>query len=156
MTLDPLLWKIIGAKGNETEPLSFRKWGTFTCEAPTLAETIVECGAPEQMASDFVRFAISERLSALRELSSRPFSGVVAEKTDQDPFGMLSTTKVLSLLDEGKYEDVRSFLNGKYEKGVSINVVRPDAEGHARSIGFFDLARDYALSAKEPMMVETD
>lgn len=68
---------------------------------------------------------------------------------------MLSTTKVLSLLDEGKYEDAVSFLNGKYEKGVSINVVRPDAEGHARSTSFFELARDYALSAKESTMIGT-
>lgn len=153
MTLDPLLWKIIGAKDNETEPLSFRKWGAFTCEAPTLAELIVDCGDPEQMASDFVQFAMSERPSILQELSSKPFSDVLAEKAD--PFGMLSTTKVVSLLEERKYEDAISFLNGKYEKGVSINVVRPDAEGHTRPASFFDLAWDYALSAKEPMTIET-
>ena len=60
MTLDPLLWKIMGVQGNEAKPLSFRKWGAFTCEAPTLSEKIVECGDHEQIASDFVEFATAE------------------------------------------------------------------------------------------------
>ncbi|QKC83016.1 hypothetical protein EB232_16645 [Mesorhizobium sp. NZP2077] len=148
MTLDPLLWEIIGAQGNDTQPLSFRKWGTFTCEPPIFAEKIVECGAPEQMAVDFVQFATSERSSILHELPLKPFSTILETMAAKDSVGMLSTTRVLSLLDEEKYDDAISFLTGNFAKGVSINVARPDAQGRMRSTSFFDLAHDYALSQK--------
>lgn len=153
MTLDPLLWKIIGAQGNEAKPLSFRKWGAFTCEAPTFAEKIVECGAAEQMAVDFVQFATSGRSSILRQLPLKPFSTTL--EAMKDPVGMLSTTRVLSLLDEEKYDGAMSFLTSNFSKGVSINVVRPDAHGHRKATSFFDLAHDYALSLKGRAVAET-
>ncbi|MER9406591.1 hypothetical protein NKI36_21395 [Mesorhizobium caraganae] len=102
-----------------------------------------------------MQFATFERSSILHELSLKPFSTVLEAMKEKDPAGMLSTTRVLSLLDEENYDDAISFLAGDFAKGVSINVVRPDTQGRMRTTSFFDLAHDYALSQKGRVVAET-
>ena len=118
MSLDELYWQITGLAGNESQPLSFRTWGAFTCAGLPVAEkTFFDKGiSPAVLAGEILEWANAQFCTAIPELMAGEFSKAVARHPNQAERGAYAITYVTSLIDEGDLNAARqaaaAFANG--------------------------------------------
>ncbi|MEL7296319.1 MAG: hypothetical protein AAGJ86_01590 [Pseudomonadota bacterium] len=109
MSLDKLYWKITDLEDNDSQPLSFRTWGAFTCSGLPLDEkSIVDEGVnADVLASSVVEWAKSQVETALPKLDTESFSSAVARHPNQLERGAYAITYVTSLISEGNLDTAR-------------------------------------------------
>ena len=104
MSLDPILWQILLMPENEKEPLSFRHWAAFQCQAPVVAKQHlpIEAISPEG-AAELLLAWLSEQALVWREISRAKSYLSIFEHLDEQDQGLTpSLTKVISLIDAGE------------------------------------------------------
>ena len=145
MTLDPLLWEILGIPENVDEPLSFRTWGAFTCAGLPLAEVSLEsAGHSAQAVAEATRSlcgSADER--AEQQLHAAPFSSLVAAHPDQVERGAYAVTLVTSLIAEGSLELAAREAHA-YASGAKQTCANLSSEGksfHELALGWLESAR---------------
>lgn len=109
MSLDNLYWNIADLDDNNSEPLSFRSWGAFTCSGlPIVEKPIADEGVcADVLANQVVEWADSELDAALPKLEAEKFSNAVARHPNQVERGAYAITFVTSLIVEGDLDAAR-------------------------------------------------
>ena len=125
MSLDKLYWQITGLDENNSEPLSFRTWGAFTCSGlPLVEKSIADEGVgPDNLARDVVEWADSQLDMALPKLEAEKFSSEVARHPNQVERGAYAVTYVTSLIEEGNLDAARQAA-AAYADGSAQSVSR--------------------------------
>ncbi len=144
MSLDKLYWQITDLGTNNSEPLSFRTWGAFTCSGlPVAEESIVDEGlSPDALAGKIVEWADVQLERSLPELVAEKFSSAVARHPNQVERGAYAITYVTSLIDEGNLDAARETA-AAYADGTARSVSRQTHAGrdfHEIAIDWIDLA----------------
>ena len=125
MSLDKLYWQITGLDDNNSEPLSFRTWGAFTCSGlPLVEKSIADEGvSADVLASEVVEWADSQFDTALPKLEAEKFSREVARHPNQVDRGAYAVTYVTSLIEEGDLDAARQ-MAAAYADGSAQSVSR--------------------------------
>lgn len=143
MTLDPILWDILGLSENASKPLSFRSKGAFTCPGLSIYEEVL--AAPSGGVTDAV-IALSalvhdtERLHE-RVLAGRDFSTLVTQHPNHRERGAYAVTLVASLINDSNRE-AATRLASAYESGEFSSCMNLSSN----SISFHRLALDWIAS----------
>jgi hypothetical protein len=143
MSLDKLYWQITDLSSNNSEPLSFRTWGAFTCSGlPVAEESIVDEGlSPDSLAGKIVEWADAQLEIALPELVAENFSTAVARHPNQVERGAYAITYVTSLIEEGNFDAARQSA-AAYADGTAQSVSRQTHAGR----DFHEIAVDWINS----------
>jgi hypothetical protein len=134
MGIDPLFWDITGLRDNNRQPLSFRKWGAFTCWTPPHLEAdLVNSDHAHEIADAAVRWARQasstfDPADALSVLIDRLTSGRL---TGRYP----ATYACLQIL-QGRTEEARTYCEAQRLLGETGGFTNVDLEGAT----FFDAA----------------
>ena len=125
MSLDKLYWQITGLDDNNSEHLSFRTWGAFTCSGlPLVEKSIADEGvSADVLASEVVEWADSQFDTALPKLEAEKFSCEVARHPNQVDRGAYAVTYVTSLIEEGDLDAARQ-MAAAYADGSAQSVSR--------------------------------
>ena len=121
MSLDKLYWQIVDLDGNNSEPLSFRTWGAFTCTGLPLVEKAIadEGASADALASEVVQWADTQLEAAMPKLDAGTFSIALAEHPNQIERGAYAISYVTSLIDEGNLDVARqaatAYLDGSVQ-----------------------------------------
>lgn len=109
MTLDTHYWNITGLEANNSQPLSFRSWGAFTCPGlPLSRESIPDEGmGADVLARKLLEWADSQVETALHRLRAESFSSAVARHPNHVERGTYAITYVTSLIAEGNFKAAR-------------------------------------------------
>lgn len=109
MSLDKHYWQITDLDDNNSQPLSFRTWGAFTCSGLPLDEKSIadEGVSAEVLASKVVAWADSQVETALPRLEAESFSSAVARHPNHVERGAYDVTYVTSLIAEGNLDAAR-------------------------------------------------
>ena len=144
MSLDKLYWQITDLNSNNSQPLSFRTWGAYTCSGLPVAEnTIVDEGlSPETLANDIVEWADTQLETSLPELVAEKFSAAIARHPNQVERGAYAITYVTSLIEEGNLDAARQTA-AAYADGTAQSVSRHTHAGK----DFHEIAVDWINSA---------
>jgi len=99
MSLDKLYWQITNLDSNNSQPLSFRTWGAFTCSGLPVAEkTFLDEGlSADALAGEIVEWADAQLENSMPELVAEKFSTAVARHPNQVERGAYAVTYVTSL-----------------------------------------------------------
>ena len=124
MSLDKLYWQITELDDNNSQPLSFRTWGAFTCPGLPLDEKSIadEGVSADVLASKVLEWADSQVETTLPKLEAESFSSAVARHANQVERGAYAITYVTSLIAEGNLDAAR-------QTAVAY------ADGSAQSVG---------------------
>lgn len=143
MSLDRLYWRITNLDSNNSEPLSFRTWGAFTCTGLPLAEESFfdEGLIPDSLAEKIVEWADTQLDSALPRLQADKFSSAVARHPNQVERGAYAITYVTSLIEEGNLDAARQAATA-YADGTARSV---SCHSHAGR-DFHEIAVDWINS----------
>ena len=110
MSLDPLYWAITETSENNSEPLSFRSWGAFTCPALPLDEVTFEndSSCVDQLLQKAQKTVIEKSENFISKLSETSFSNEIMNHNNQIERGAYAISLVTSLIDEKDYEEAHS------------------------------------------------
>jgi hypothetical protein len=137
MGLDPILWDILGLEKKQSQSLSFRALGAFTCDPLPVFECDVEQPgqSPEQVAGALVQTLEANCELCESRLRSAKFSELVAAHPNQVLRGAYAITLVTSLIREG--DELGAFeLARAYAQGTKSSCVQMTSMG----MSFHDLA----------------
>lgn len=125
ISLDKLYWQITGLDDNNSEPLSFRTWGAFTCSGLPLADTSItdEGLCTDVLAIEVVEWANSQLDIALPKLEAEKFSSKVARHPNQVERGAYAVTYVTALIEEANLDAARQAA-AAYADGSTHSVSR--------------------------------
>jgi hypothetical protein len=143
MTLDPILWDILGLSENVGEPLSFRSAGAFTCPGLPIYEEVWDSPSSEvaHAVMTLSTFACHNEQLLERALAGTDFSTLLAQHPNHIERGAYATTLVTSLINDGK-RDAAARLASLYESGEFSSCMSLSSNG----ISFHRLALDWLTS----------
>ncbi len=130
MSLDRLYWQITELDSNNSQLLSFRTWGAFTCSGLPVAErhTCDEGLSPDMLAGEIVEWADAQLEGSRSELAADTFSTAVARHPNQVERGAYAFTYVTSLIEEGNLDAARQTA-AAYADGTAHSVSRQTHAG---------------------------
>ncbi len=145
MSLDPLYWKITGLSDNNSEPLSFRTWGAFTCSGLPLVKTSMsdEHVSADLVANRVVEWASSQLEAALQILKAEKFSSLIAKNPNQVERGAYAISYITTLIDEGNLDIARK-MAAAYANRSAQSVSRHTHGGR----DFHEIAAEWIDSTK--------
>ncbi len=134
MEIDPLFWDITGLRDNNQQPLSFRKWGAFTCWTPPYleAELVNSDHAPE-IADATVRWA-GQTNSAFDPADAR--SVLIDRLTSGRLKGGFAATYACLMILQDRTEEARTYCEEQRLLGETGGFTNVDLAGAT----FFDAA----------------
>ena len=145
MTLDLILWDILGISENASEPLSFRATGAFTCDGLPIHDELLD--RSYGTASDAVaalRTIVDNNEGLFQNvLSGTDFSTLLAQHPNHRERGAYAVTLVTSLINDGD-GDAASHLANAYESGELKSCKNMSCKG----VSFHRLALDWLASGR--------
>lgn len=118
MTIDPILWAVLGMSENERAPLSLRADGAFTCSGLPVDGSKVSTSSldPDVAAERFIAWA-DERVTHEMGRAQGSFSDQVKASDSYRRNGAHAAALVCSLVDEGELQEAldlaRTFASGE-------------------------------------------
>lgn len=143
MTLDPILWDILGLSENASKTLSFRSSGAFTCPGLPIYEDLLDASSGRVTDAVLALSTLArdnERLF-VGVLAATAFSTLVAQHPNQRERGAYAVTLVTSLINDGERE-AAARLASAYESGELSSCMNLSSNG----ISFHRLALDWIES----------
>jgi hypothetical protein len=143
MTLDPILWDILGLSENASEPLSFRSMGAFTCLGLPIYEELLDetFGGVTDAVVALSTIAHDNEQLFERVLAGTDFSTLLAQHPNHRECGAYAVTLVTSLINDGD-RDAAAHLASAYESGDFSSCMNLSSNG----ISFHRLALDWIAS----------
>jgi len=106
MLIDPILWDILGIPENNSEPMSLRGNGAFSCNTPDFFEAEIE--GPDSTAitivDSFLNFAKTSKDQFLEMHANISFSHLISDHPNHRERGAYAMTLVASLINEANYQ----------------------------------------------------
>ncbi|RYG98314.1 MAG: hypothetical protein EON58_07500 [Alphaproteobacteria bacterium] len=140
MTLDVILWNILGMPENARKPLSFRSDGAFTCLALPIDDALLD--SPFDTVSDALVAlkAIVDSSEKLYHsvLTETDFSTLLTQHTNQRERGAYAVTLVTSLINDGD-RNAAADLATAYDSGELRSCMNLSCDG----VSFHRLALDW-------------
>jgi hypothetical protein len=145
MSLDPILWDILGISENASEPLSFRARGAFTCPGlPIFDGSFDQTSLTSADAAMALSAIIKDNEVLVKDILSRSsFSSLVAQPPNYRENGAYGETLVTSLFNDRDY-DAAAKIAAAYESGELKSCTGFQVNGAS----FYRLALDW-LEAKK-------
>jgi hypothetical protein len=145
---DHVLWSILQIEGNETQPVSFRFTGAFTCDSPALLQHDLELTAShEEVACDMVQ--LSARITHMPEVwQEYDLNRAIADERPQEPY-RYHMTRVVERICRGDRKTAREICDAAFcgeldlrHTFSSTDKLSPsDANGRRQGLSFFHLAQ---------------
>lgn len=118
LAIDPLFWTIVEAEENNSQPLSFRAHGAWTCRSPVFAQTEIEEGpgrSLEQMAGDVLTWADQCRTD-IASYDSDKYIEFIRQGPTSHQGGHLATL-ITALILYGRTADAALLIRDALERG---------------------------------------
>lgn len=145
---DHVLWSILQIEGNQTQPVSFRFIGAFTCDSPALLQHDLELTAShEEIARDMVQ--LSGRITHMPEVwQEYDLARAIADERPQEPY-RYHMTRVVERICRGDRQTAREIcdaalcgeLDVRHTFSSTDKLSPSDANGRRQSLSFFHLAQ---------------
>lgn len=126
MSIDPILWNILGLSENNNEPKSFRSNGAFTCSSLPIAN-LTFLLTPENIEFGLKKIQVWLNSSfelGKKKLKSSLFSDLLFEHQNHKERGAYAISLVCSLIDEESeakaLEVAKAYENGELESCLTI------------------------------------
>ena len=128
MSIDPLLWDIMGMPENRQETLSFRAWAAFRCDEIPLHSSIMEVDDAydfKEVAVRIFNWANTSIEECREELLEKRFSDFVKADQDHIKEGAYVSTLITSLIAEDDlkeaFKEAQSYESGEKNSCSSMN-----------------------------------
>jgi len=108
--IDRILWNITGELECLSQPLSFRSFGVGVCATYPLVKATIEVAgdSPAEVAAKVIPCCSAARTELCSALDHQTFSDLIGTLLEQEAPGNLSTTYILALIGEGKFDKARA------------------------------------------------